>query len=115
LVKPGFQDPSDSLTPRSSNTEVFRITGSQRQLDSEEFLHNQDNKRNRLQSETVCVGSTRDNQMARDKHKNISYRKQDYLASSDASFITIANPEYPNTLEKQDSDFKITSHDDRGL
>ena len=44
--------------------------------------------------------------MARGKHKNISNRNQDYLASSEPNSPTIASPRYPNTLEKQDSDLK---------
>jgi hypothetical protein len=47
---------------------------------------------------------------------NISNRNQGYLASSECSSPTTKSPEYPNTLEKQDSNLKITSHDDeRGL
>jgi hypothetical protein len=44
--------------------------------------------------------------MAKDKHKNISNRNQDYLASSEPSSPTTANPGYSNTPEKQDSDLK---------
>jgi hypothetical protein len=44
--------------------------------------------------------------MARGKHKNINNRNQGYLASSDPNSPTIANPGYPNTLEKQDLDLK---------
>jgi hypothetical protein len=40
------------------------------------------------------------------KYKNISNRKQGYLASSEPNSPTIASPEYPNTLEKQDSEIK---------
>jgi hypothetical protein len=36
------------------------------------------------------------------------------LASSETSYLTTASPGYHNTLEKQDLDLKITSHD-RGL
>ena len=50
------------------------------------------------------------------KLKNISNRNQDYLASSKPSSPTTANPGYPNTPEKHDFDFKITTHeDDRGI
>ena len=34
------------------------------------------------------------------------------MASSEPSCPTTANPGYPNIPEKQDSDLKITSHDD---
>jgi hypothetical protein len=50
--------------------------------------------------------------MARGKHKNISNGNQGYLASSESNSLTRASPEYSNTLEKQDSDLKITSQDD---
>jgi hypothetical protein len=54
--------------------------------------------------------------MVRGMGKNISNRNQGYLASSEPSFSTKVNPHYPNTPEKQDSEVKITSHDDdRGL
>ena len=44
--------------------------------------------------------------MVKGKHKNISNRNQDYLASSESSYPTTANPGYPNKPEKQDSDLK---------
>jgi hypothetical protein len=54
--------------------------------------------------------------MARGKGKHISKRNQGYLASSEPSSPTTVSPGYANILEKQDSDLKITSHDDdRGL
>jgi hypothetical protein len=55
--------------------------------------------------------------MVRGKDKNTSNRYQGYLASSEPSSPTTASPGYLNTSEKQDSDLKITSHDDddRGL
>jgi hypothetical protein len=40
--------------------------------------------------------------MAKDKHKKISNKNQDYLASSESSSPITANPGYPNTPEKQD-------------
>jgi hypothetical protein len=45
--------------------------------------------------------------MAKGKHKNISNRNQDDLASSESSSSTTANPGYPNTQEKQDSNLKL--------
>ena len=50
--------------------------------------------------------------MAKGNHKNLSNKNQDNLASSEPSFPTTVSPGYPNTLEKQDSDLKITTHDD---
>jgi hypothetical protein len=50
--------------------------------------------------------------MARGKDKKISNKNQGYLASSEHSSPTTVSPGYPNTPEKQDSDLKITSHDD---
>jgi len=44
--------------------------------------------------------------MARDNHRTLSNRNQDYLVSSQPSFPTKANTEYPNTPEKQDLDLK---------
>jgi hypothetical protein len=57
------------------------------------------------QSETERPVNTMDNQMVRGKCKKISNRNQDYLASSEPSSPTTASPEYPNTPEKQDSDY----------
>ena len=48
-------------------------------------------------SETAMAGSTRDNQMGRDKYKNISERNQGYLASFKPSSPTTASPGYPIT------------------
>jgi hypothetical protein len=44
--------------------------------------------------------------MARGKHKNISNRNQDYLASSEHNTPTIASPGNTITPENQDSDLK---------
>ena len=44
--------------------------------------------------------------MVRVKGKNISNRKQGYLASSEPSSPTTMSHGYPNILEKQDSDLK---------
>jgi hypothetical protein len=54
-------------------------------------------------SETARPANTRDNQMAKGKHKNISNRNQGYLASSEPSSPTMVNPGYPNTPEKQNA------------
>ena len=44
--------------------------------------------------------------MAKGKHKNLTNRNQDYLASLEPSTPTTVSPGYPNTPEKQDSDLK---------
>jgi hypothetical protein len=45
--------------------------------------------------------------MAKDKHKNLTNRNQDSSPSSDRSTSNSASPEYCNTPEKQDLDFKL--------
>jgi len=57
-----------------------------------------------LYSETAKQSKTRENLMSRGKHRNLSNRNQDHLASSEPSFLIKANTGYPNTLEKQDLD-----------
>ena len=112
LVKPGSQGPRGTLTPSNSDTPRIsesqdpRITASQRQLDSEEFGHNQDHREDRLQSAIAKAGSTRDNQMAGGKCKNISLRNHGYLASSEPNSPTRASWGDTISLEKQDSDLK---------
>jgi hypothetical protein len=54
----------------------------------------------------VRAGSTRDNQMAGGKQKNISNRNQGYLSTLEPNSPTTASPGYTITLEKQDSDLK---------
>ena len=44
--------------------------------------------------------------MAKGKHKNLTNRNQNYLASSEPSSPITASPGYPNTPEKQDVDLK---------
>ena len=51
--------------------------------------------------------NTRDNQMARGKHKTINNRSQYTLASSEPSSSTTASPRYPNTSENHDADLKF--------
>ena len=87
--------PGENWFPRSADTQACR--------------------RDKPQSETARPANTRDNQMAKSKHKNISNRNQDYLTLWEPSSPNTENPGYPNTPEKQDW-FKITSHDDdRGI
>ena len=80
--------------------------GSQRQLHTQELSHSQDLRKDRLQSDIGRAGSTRDNQMAGGKHKNISNRNQGNLASSEPNSPTTASPGYTITPEKQYSDIK---------
>jgi hypothetical protein len=44
--------------------------------------------------------------MAKGKYNNLTNRNQDHSASSEPSPPITANPGYPNTPEKQDSDLK---------
>jgi hypothetical protein len=54
--------------------------------------------------------------MERGKCKDLSNKNKGYSASSEASSPTTVSPEYPQTVEKQDSDLKITYHNhDIGL
>jgi hypothetical protein len=50
--------------------------------------------------------NSRDYQMAKGKHKNLTNRNQDHSPSSEPSTPTSASPGYPNTPEMQDSDLK---------
>jgi hypothetical protein len=68
----------------------------------------QDQRKDRLQSELGRPDNTRENQMARDKHKKISNRNQFNLAKSEPSSLTTASPGYSNTPLKQNSD--LNSH-----
>jgi hypothetical protein len=64
------------------------------------------NRKNRLHQETTIATNSRDYQMAKGKHKNLTNRNQDYSPSSESSTPTSASPGYPNTPRKQDSDLK---------
>jgi hypothetical protein len=80
--------PGESWSPRSADTGL------------------QTHRRNKPQPETARTSNTRDNQMAKGKHKNLTKRNQNYLASSEPSSPITASPGYPNTPEKQDVDLK---------
>ena len=58
------------------------------------------------QSDIARAGSTRDNQMAGDKNKNMNHRNPVYLASSEPNSPTIASPGCTIILEKQHSYLK---------
>lgn len=57
-------------------------------------------------SETSRQRNTRDNLMTRVKHRKVSNRNQNYLASSELPYPKKANIGYPNKLKKQDVDSK---------
>jgi hypothetical protein len=57
-----------------------------------------------LQSEAARTSNTRDYQMAKGKHKNLTNRNQGHSASSEPTMPTTDNPGYSNTPTKQDSD-----------
>ena len=68
--------------------------------------HNQDYRKDRLQSDIARAGSTTDNHMAGGKCKDISNRNQGNVASSEPSSPNIASPGYTITTEKQDLNLK---------
>ena len=86
--------PGESWSPRSPDTP--KITGSQ--------VH----RREKLQSEAPRPTNTRNKQMVRSKHNNLSNRNQSYLASSEPSSPTTESSVYTNIPEKPDSD--LISH-----
>jgi hypothetical protein len=63
-------------------------------------------RRDKPQSEAASPANIRDNQMVRGKGKNIRYRNQGYLASSEPSSPTTVSLGYTNIPEKQDCDLK---------
>ena len=103
-LNPFSQHPSSSSTPLGFwHIQNHKIRGSQA------------HRKERLQSETARSVNTRDNQMVRGKHKNISNRNQSYLATSESSYPTTASPRYPKMSEKQYSDLKSHLMNDKGL
>lgn len=58
----------------------------------------------RLQSRTLRLFNTRNNQVTKDKCKNISNRSQYTLEPSEPSSPIMAIPGYPSISEKKDSD-----------
>jgi hypothetical protein len=105
LTHPGSQD---LRIPESQNP---RITGSQDHTITETaelggVLTQPGSQEGQPPVRYSEAGSTRDNQTVGGKHKNISNKKQGYLASSEPSSPTMASPGYTITPEKQDSDLK---------
>ena len=62
--------------------------------------------RGRLQRESPRPANTRDNQLAKGKHKPISNRSQYTWASSEPISPITASPGYANTPENQEADLK---------
>ena len=62
----------------------------------------------KFKHQPVTTGPTniRDNQMAKDKYRNITNRNQGNKAASEPNSPTTASLGYPNTPEKQDLDLK---------
>ena len=69
----------------------------------------QTQRRNNLQPETARISNTRDNQMAKGKHMNLTNRNQDHSTSSKRSTPNTASTAYLNTPEKQDLDLNNIS------
>ena len=67
----------------------------------------QAHRRKKLKPETArTTNRDRDDQMVKDKQKNVTNRKQGYMASSDPVVPQQPSPVYPNTPEKQYLDLK---------
>ena len=78
------------LQPRGGASPLCTLTRS-----ADTGLHT--HRRNKLQPETDRTSNARDGQMAKGKHKNLTNKNQDYLASSEHSTPTTVSPGYPNT------------------
>jgi hypothetical protein len=86
LSSPYSNSPRKNWSPRSTDTHACR--------------------RDKPQSEAARPTTTKDNQMARSKGKNIRKRNQGYFAPLELCSSNKTSPGYPNTAEKQDSDLK---------
>jgi hypothetical protein len=95
---PLHPNPAQEKTGLPGSADTHKITGSQ------------EYRRDKLQSQISRPTNTRGNQMVREKHRNLSNRKQGYLASSEPSSPTTKH------IGKARFGFKSTSlGDDRGL
>jgi hypothetical protein len=74
--------------------------------DITQALRSQAHRKDRLQSETARPINTRDKEMVRGKHKNISNRSQCCLATSETRTLTTSIFGYAIKSEKHDSDLK---------
>ena len=97
-----------SHSPPYPKTAQGRV-GVPKSADMPKTTGSQTHRRGYLQSETARPTNTRDNQMARGKHKNLSNRYQGYLAPLEPTSPTTVSLGYHNTLDKHDSDLNITS------
>lgn len=95
-------EPMPWIPSHSAHTPVAAQT--QKGSDTSRITGSQNQRKGRLQSETRKPDNTRDNQIARGKHKNISNRNQFDMPISEPSPPTTVIPGYPNTPFKQDSD-----------
>ena len=102
---PGSQELGHTRISGSQNPE---ITGSQTQLDFEEFWHNQDYRKDRLQSDIARAGSTRDIQMV-GGHKQ---QKPRLLGIIRTQFSHYSMCWIQHHTGKARFRSKITSHDD---
>lgn len=91
----------EKWSPRSADTPKItalhnpfppRESWSLRSPETPKITDTQAHPRDKLRSETARSTNIRDKQMARDKHKNLSNKNQDDLASSEPS-----SPITPNT------------------
>jgi hypothetical protein len=106
-------DPSGFLLCPELRSQLFHTQILPRETWSPKGTETQACRKDKTQSDTVRPANTRDNQMANVKGKNIRNKNKGYLASSEPTRASLG---YHNTQKKQDSDFKITYHDDdRGL
>jgi hypothetical protein len=62
--------------------------------------------RKKLQPDKARTSNTRDYQMAKGKHKNLTNNNQDHSVSLEPSTPTTASPGYSNTSKKLDSDLR---------
>jgi hypothetical protein len=63
-------------------------------------------RRDKLKPATARPTNSRDNQMVKGKHKNVTNRNQGCMSSPDPSSPTTPCSGYPNTPEKQALDLK---------
>jgi hypothetical protein len=82
-----FWSPSEPV-PQLSTQKLWPGEGLSRSADTGLQVHRGD----KFQSERARPTNTRDNQMARGKHKKLNNRNQDYFESSEPSSHTTASP-----------------------
>lgn len=85
-------------------SEDFRRSTAARDTSLPEDLQKTRDTGGRLPTEKPRPVNSRDNHMARRKHKTISNRTQYTLEPAEPSSQVTASPGYPNTSEKHDAD-----------